>query len=78
MSDKVTVRIAVAVDPRGRWVAHGWYAGGDSAGPRNHDELLETYDYECIGPSERLFWLTAELPVPSIDEVSAAVEEKPQ
>ena len=74
MGATVKVRIAVAVDPKGRWVASGW-SGDNSSGPESHNELLEMYDDDTIGPSERFFWLTAELPLPTIDEVPAESEE---
>lgn len=71
----VKVRIAVAVDPKGRWCTHG--NGELEAGllyPKNHDELLETIDLDQCGPSEALFWLTAELPIPEPVEVAAKTE----
>ncbi|WLA80254.1 hypothetical protein [Bradyrhizobium elkanii] len=57
----VRVRIAVAVDPKGRWYAQGSGEGHELLYPTNHDQLLET----------RLFWLTAELLVPQIETVAA-------
>lgn len=72
MAKTVKVRIPVAVDPSGRYYAHGW---GDEShnGPDNHIELLETVDVEQIGPNEALFWITAEFPVPEASEVAAEV-----
>lgn len=69
----VKIRIPVAVDPKGRWTAYGW-STGDASGPANHDELLETVDMSDCGPNERLFWITAELPVPAVEEVAGLVE----
>jgi len=74
MTKTVKVKIAVAVDPKGRWYAQG---SGDTATgfvyPMNHDELLETVDIDQCGPNEALFWITAELPVPAIEEVAGVV-----
>lgn len=72
MSRTVKIRIPVAIDPRGRWYAYGW-STGDNHGPRNHDELLEVTDSAQVGPSESLFWITAELPIPEIREVEAEI-----
>lgn len=79
MSATVKVKIAVAVDPQGRWYAHG---SGDAASgllyPQNHNELLETVDIDQCGPNEALFWVSAELPVPAIQEVAGEVQAEPQ
>jgi hypothetical protein len=68
MARTVKVRIAVAVDPKGRWYAHG-----TDNFPNNHDELLEVVDIDQCGPNEALFWITAELPVPEIQEVAGEI-----
>jgi hypothetical protein len=68
MARTVKVRIPVALDPQGRW-----YAYGTQEGPRNHDELLEVTDIDSVGPNEALFWITAELPVPEVEEVAGDV-----
>lgn len=74
MAQTIKVRIAVAVDPKGRW-----YAGGSGSDeyqyPKNHDELLEVVDIDQCGPNEALFWITAELPVPEVREVAGEVAE---
>lgn len=72
MAKTVKVRIPVAVDPQGRWHAYGW-STGDAFGPKNHDELLEVTDADQIGPSESLYWITAELPIPQVEEVAGTV-----
>jgi hypothetical protein len=72
MTKTVKVRIPVAVDPKGRWYAHGWRNYTDQ-GPINHDQLLEVTDFDTIGPNEALYWITAELPIPQIEEVTGAV-----
>lgn len=68
----VKVRIAVAVDPKGRW-----YAMGAPGFPRNHGELLETVDMDQCGPNEALFWVTAELPIPEVQEVEGEFQQTP-
>lgn len=77
MSDIVRVRIAVAVDPKGRWYAYGFSTADGGHGPRNHDELLEIVDSETLGPAEAHFWVVADLPIPQVqiveaDEITAA------
>lgn len=68
MTRTVKVRIAVAIDPKGRWYAHG-----TDSFPKNHDELLEVVDIDQCGPNEALFWITAELPVPEVQEVAGKI-----
>lgn len=68
------IRIAVAVDPKGRWYAHG-SGDGDKVYPKNHDELLEVVDLDQCGPSEALYWVEVDLPVPQVKTVAAAEVE---
>ena len=68
----VRIRVAAAVDPQGRWYVYGCGTADGTNHIANHDQLLETSDYDIIGPSEALYWLTAELPVPEPQEVAAA------
>jgi hypothetical protein len=68
MAKTITVRIPVAVDPKGRW-----YAYGTNSFPQNHDEMLECVDMDQCGPNEALFWITAELPIPEVQEVTGEV-----
>ncbi len=72
MPKTVKVRIPIAVDPKGRWYAYGWRNYNDQ-GPINHDQLLEVTDLDTIGPNEALFWITAEVPVPKVEEVTGSV-----
>lgn len=75
----VKIRIAVAVDPKGRWYAHGQSTDSGAPFPSNHDELLETVDIAECGPNEALFWVTAELPIPETAEVAGeALPADPQ
>jgi hypothetical protein len=63
----VQVRIAVAVDPKGRWNAMGWSeAKGDDA----MDSAIE-----IVGDGEARYWLTATLPVPEAQTVRAEVSD---
>lgn len=63
----VKVRIAVAVDPEGKWGSAGW--------SRSNDEEFEfELATEALKHGESRFWLTAELPIPDIAEIQAEVE----
>lgn len=65
----MTVRVAVAVDPNGKYAARGGSWGEDDWS--KHDSLLESLEF-----GEARYWLTAELPLPSPhQEVEASVEE---
>lgn len=64
-NEKVTVRIAVAVDPSGDWNSSGWGSASDT---QKMDLAVET-----VGSGERRYWLTAELEVPKIQDVPAAI-----
>jgi hypothetical protein len=72
----VRVRIPVAVDFLGRYVGYGW-GDGNGGGPESHEEALDAFDYNTVGPNEMWFWLTAELPIPDIADVAAEVEAVP-
>jgi len=72
MSKTVKVRIAVAVDSGGNWSSAGW-GGEDEAELANSASSCLPGDASC----ERLFWLTAELPIPEVPEateIAATVE----
>jgi hypothetical protein len=74
MMASVRVKIAVAVDPTGRWYAHSYGDAEAVAYPDNHDEMLEFVDVvEQCGPSEAWFWVTAELPIPEPKEVAGEI-----
>ena len=62
----VEVRVAVGVEPTGKWNAFGWAGGTDS-------EKMELA-VEPLDPGEARYWLTATLPVPAEVEVVAQVE----
>lgn len=75
MTKKVKVRVAVAVNQDGNWIAHGW----------DHTESEKAY-YEMEAISEatmnldyengvRSYWLEAELEVPESEKVQADVVE---
>jgi hypothetical protein len=62
----VKVRIAVAVDPSGSWNASGWL----NADGRELDLLMDD-----MGVGGAFYWVTAELPIPSVQEVAGEVED---
>lgn len=66
MRKTVKVRVAVAIDPTGRWAAFGQAKLLDKAA------LNEAGESFTAGAAH--YWLTAELPVPEADEVVATVE----
>ena len=72
MPKTIKIKIPVAVDHLGRWYAYGWRTSTDQ-GPINHDQLLEVTDSDSIGPSEALYWITCELPMPQKEEFAATV-----
>ena len=63
----VRVKVAVGVEPTGKWNAFGWSHGTDA-------EKMELA-VEPLDPGEARFWLTATLPVPQEVEVVAEVRE---
>ena len=63
----VRVRIAVAVDPSGRWNASGW-----STAPTGMEAELAI---DGVGEGERLFWVEADLPIPVEQVVEGQVSE---
>lgn len=65
MTKTVKVRIAVAVDPNG-W---DWRAYGD-AGLPDHAVMSSAVSTSC----QKVFWVTAELPIPEPKEVEGEVE----
>ncbi len=73
----VKVRIPIAIDTKGRWIAHNWGDVSGKVGVENHDHLLELYDYDTIGPNERLHWIVAEIPIPEMGEDIEATVDKP-
>jgi hypothetical protein len=71
VSELVKIKVAVIVNEDGRWFAEGWDAKDDG--------LLWDVCAEALpeGKTERRFWLTAELPIPEVATLKAAVEEAP-
>ncbi len=67
---KVKVRVAVAVDPNGYWNAAGW--GGGHRGEPNDQQKMEIA-VECVEDGEARYWLEAEVEVPDVPVVAAAV-----
>lgn len=64
---KINVRIAVAVDPDGKWNAVG-FNGSDDA-----DKMMLAT--EVVSAGEARYWLTATLDVPEAREIEANVEK---
>jgi hypothetical protein len=69
MAETVKVRIAVSVDPTGRWWTCGWGIGTKYE-PHAHVDVAD-----ALAPGEARYWLTAELPIPETPEIEASVEE---
>jgi hypothetical protein len=63
----VKVRIAVAVDPDGDWNSCGWKDG------KAADAMSICVD--TLASGEARYWLEAELPIPEIATIQAAVSE---
>ncbi len=66
----VKIKVAVAVDPEGGWMASGW-------SDRNGEPVEEAME-NCIddfGGNEAKYWLEAELPIPKEMTVQATVVE---
>lgn len=66
-SKTVKVRIAVAVDPEGAWHCCGW-DGCD-------EQEAFSYCIDSLGSGESRYILTAELAIPEVVEVPAAIEK---
>lgn len=62
----VRVKIAVAVDPAGMWIAHGF----EGATFEDVGWMLDG-----LSPGERRFWVEAELPYPIDCTVQGTAEE---
>lgn len=71
MSEKVKVRIAVAVDDSGTWNACGW--GGPTRTVSDEDKM--GLAIEPVGTGERRYWLEAELDLPTVETALATVQE---
>jgi hypothetical protein len=63
---KVKVRIAVAVDPEGDWVA---------SGSKSVNKWIDNMDYllDHLHAGEARYWVEAELEVPDAQEVQGTV-----
>jgi len=75
MSGTVKVRVAVAVDTDGDWVAQGWPPYSQD-GRKATDPEMESIGQ--VGEECAVYWLTAELEVPELAkavEVAADVDE---
>jgi hypothetical protein len=68
----IRVKIAVALDDDGNWVACGGSAWGDDA---TISEVLDDFRDEVSGDAQQQFWLVVDLPLPT-SEVHAAVAQE--
>ena len=65
----VKVKIAVAVDPTGKWSASGWsMQNGEPAEREAMDIAIDGVDEGEVG-----YWLEAEVPIPETEIISAKV-----
>lgn len=65
----VEVRIAVAVDSKGNWIAAGWNNKED-------EDQMRAATYDGLDGNEIQYWLTAELEVPEAKKIEASEIEK--
>lgn len=68
----VTVRIAVAVDPSGRWNASGW--SNATTGQPEEGAAMDLA-IEGVDEGEARYWVEATLPLPSSQVVRGTVVE---
>ena len=64
----IKVRVAVAVDPSGKWNALGW--SGES------DYVIMADCVEHLAEGEARYWLEAELPIPEVPVIKAEVTDE--
>lgn len=67
MSKTVKVRIAVAVDPTGRWAAHGWVDAEDG--------FMMDLAVDSVEAGEARYFVEAELEAPEAQTIEAEVEK---
>lgn len=72
---KLTMRIAAIVDANGRWAAQGW-TNMDLDEP-DWQWIDESADHENDLVCPRRFWITVEVELPTIGEVTGVVEDGP-
>ena len=59
----VKVKIALAIDPEGRWAVAGW-------SDADLDDL-HSFAIDHISTGEARYWLTADVPIPETNELEA-------
>lgn len=69
----VRVRIAVVVDPSGKWNAVGYSKDGDLNNVLGDDDMDFAIEGLGDGSGESRFWITATLPVPEAATVEGEV-----
>lgn len=75
MSIYARIRIAVAVNNLGEWSAAGWKLGSEPFDPTMARETAWVGLEEHPGDCAHLVWITAEIPVPKVNEVDALAVE---
>lgn len=68
----VRVRICVVVDDEGSWVSSGWKGGGTVKDGVLIDAAMEM---EITGPNTRVYFIEADLALPTSETVQGTVEE---
>lgn len=64
----VRVRVYVTVNDRGEWAAQGWAGASD-------DDVKDAVFLEDVADCEIGYWLTTELPLPTVQEVALTPDQ---
>lgn len=75
---KVKVKIAVTVDYKGNWGAHGWgkIENFNSLSREDNEALMMEMAVENLGDGENRYWVTATLDIPENKEVEEIKAEE--
>lgn len=68
MAKTITIRLPLIVTPSGEWNASGWGGVSDS-------ELVSCAWDGINSDGGRLYWITAEVEVPTTETITGTVEE---
>ena len=63
----VKIKVAVGIEPSGKWNALGWSGG--------HDDIVMTDCVEHLQEGEARYWLEAEVHVPEVPVIRAEVTD---
>jgi hypothetical protein len=69
----VRVRIAVAVDPSGKWNAVGYTKDGDANNLLSDEDMESACEF--VSGGEARYWITATLAVPEVIAVEGDVQQ---